>query len=206
MPNILPVTKSMAVQSMRHDTSKVEFFNDNELYQIFEYIQLKITKDPWKSDYHKRYLFLFKTLLRTGARIDEALALRPADFNLSINTVSLVTLKKKKPTTRVIPLHPELKDAVMGYFLDNHIDTKSQDLLFPMKRQAVDLYMKKMQKDLGMRIHAHKFRHTFAVKAILSGTPLNVLQQWLGHSSIFTTSIYLDITGMDTSDFMKRMS
>ncbi len=205
MPGILPVTKSIAVQSMRHD-SKIEFFSDDELYQIFEHIKLKIIKDHQKSDYHKRYLLLFKTLLRTGARIDEALALRPADFNLNINTVSLITLKKRKRTTRVIPLHPELKDAVMGYFLDNHIDTKNQDPLFPMKRQAVDLYMKKMQKDLGLRIHAHKFRHTFAVKAILSGTPLNVLQQWLGHSSIFTTSIYLDITGMDTSDFMKRMS
>ncbi len=205
MPNnIIPVPKNMAIQSMKQDI-KIEFFTDPELYQIFEYIQNKIDNDPKKIDYHKRYLLLFKTLLRTGARIDEALMLRPIDFNLNINTITLITLKKKKHTTRIIPLHPELKDAVMAYFLEYNINTKSSDLLFSMKRQAVDIYMKKMQKDLSTRVHAHKFRHTFAVKAILSGTPLNILQQWLGHSSIFTTSIYLDVTGMDTSDFMKRM-
>ena len=47
--------------------------------------------------------------------------------------------------------------------------------------------------------------HTFAVKAVLSGIPLNVLQKWLSHSSIFVTSIYTDITGMDTSQFMNQM-
>ena len=36
-----------------------------------------------------------------------------------------------------------------------------------MSRQVVDLYFKKMQDRLGFRIHAHKFRHTFAVKAIM---------------------------------------
>jgi site-specific recombinase XerD len=74
-----------------------------------------------------------------------------------------------------------------------------------MTRQSVDLFFKKMQKDLGFKIHAHKFRHTFAVKAILSGVPINILQKWLSHSSIFITSIYTDITGMDTSQFMNQM-
>jgi len=74
-----------------------------------------------------------------------------------------------------------------------------------MTRQAVDLYLKRMQKQLGFRIHAHKFRHTFGVKAILNHVPLSVLQEWLGHSSIFTTSIYTQITGMDTSQFMNQI-
>jgi len=44
-----------------------------------------------------------------------------------------------------------------------------------MTRQSVDLFFKKMQKDLGFKIHAHKFRYTFAVKAVLSGVPINIL-------------------------------
>jgi site-specific recombinase XerD len=74
-----------------------------------------------------------------------------------------------------------------------------------MTRQSVDLFFKKMQKDLGFKIHAHKFRHTFAVKAILSGVPINILQKWLSHSSIFITSIYTGVTGMDTSQFMNQI-
>ena len=57
----------------------------------------------------------------------------------------------------------------------------------------------------GIRIHAHKFRHTFAVRAIMYNVPLNVLQQRMGHSSVFTTSIYTQITGMDTLEFMERV-
>jgi integrase/recombinase XerD len=106
---------------------------------------------------------------------------------------------------RIIPLHSELRDVYMQYLLDKNISTKSEDPLFPMARQVVDLYLKKLQDKLGIKIHAHKFRHTFAVKAIMDQVPLNVLQQWLGHSSVFTTSIYTQITGMDTSEFMGRI-
>lgn len=86
-----------------------------------------------------------------------------------------------------------------------NISTKSGDPLFTMSRQVVDLYFKKIQDKLGFRIHAHKFRHTFAVKTLMDNVPLNVLQHWLGHSLIFTTNIYTQITGMDTSQFMERI-
>ena len=65
--------------------------------------------------------------------------------------------------------------------------------------------MGKLEKDLGFRIHPHKFRHTFGVAAVLSGVPLNVLQEWMAHSLIFITSIYTQITGMDTSRYMDQM-
>ena len=61
---------------------------------------------------------------------------------------------------------------------------------------------------LGMTIGCkseYKFRHTFAVRVIIDNVTLNVVQQWLGHSSVFTTSIYTQITGMDTSEFMERV-
>jgi len=31
---------------------------------------------------------------------------------------------------------------------------------FPVKRRAVDSYLKRMQRDPNFKIHAHKFRHT----------------------------------------------
>jgi len=43
------------------------------------------------------------------------------------------------------------------------------------------------------------------VKAILSGVPVNILQKWLSHSSIFITSIYTNITGMDTRQFKSKI-
>jgi len=201
--NIIPIPKSWKIQSTQKKIP-VEFFSDDEIFAMQSWIQGKI-QEKKREKYHKRYFLLFKTLLWTGARIDEALAIRPVDIHLDVNTINLITLKKRRPTVRTIPLHRDLKDAFMSYFIEFKIDIKSQERVFPMKRQAVDLYLKRMQKDLGFRIHAHKFRHTFGVTAILNHVPLSVVQEWLGHSSIFTTSIYTQITGMDTSQFMDQM-
>ena len=204
MNNIVPVPKNWKIQSSKRKIP-IEFFSDDEIFRMQEYIESKIKENKKRANYHRRYLLLFKTMLWTGARIDEILALRPVDIHLDINTIDLITLKKKKASMRTIPLHRDLKDAIMSYFIEFHVDVRSQDKLFPLTRQAVDLYLKRMQKQLGFRIHAHKFRHTFGVKAILNHVPLSVLQEWLGHSSIFTTSIYTQITGMDTSQFMNQM-
>jgi len=46
-------------------------------------------------DYYNKYYLLMKFLFRTGARIDEALMVRPVDINIELNTITLITLKKK---------------------------------------------------------------------------------------------------------------
>ena len=207
----LPIPKSMMIQSSGRALS-VDFFSDEEVQKVLHEISDKIVTDKRRSEKHKRYFLLVEFLYRTGGRIDEILMVRPSDVNLATNSIRLKTLKQGKDKNgvqrekyRVIPFHVDLRDAYMQYLLDMNISTKSEDPLFPMSRQVIDLYFKKMQDRLGIKIHAHKFRHTFAVKAIMDNVPLNVLQQWLGHSSIFTTSIYTQITGMDTSQFMERI-
>ena len=207
----LPIPKNMMIQSSGRSLS-IDFFSDEEVQKIFHEISEKINKDIRRSERHKRYFLLVEFLYRTGGRIDEVLLVKPSDVNLATNSIRMKTLKQgkdkngiQKQKYRVIPLHAELRDAYMQYLLDMNIPTKSEDPLFSMSRQVVDIYFKKMQEKLGFKIHAHKFRHTFAVKAIMDNVPLNVLQQWLGHSSVFTTSIYTQITGMDTSEFMGRV-
>ena len=207
----LPIPKNMMIQSSGRYLS-IDFFSDEEVQKIFNEISEKINKDIRRSDRHKRYFLLVEFLYRTGGRIDEVLLVKPSDVNLATNSIRMKTLKQgkdkngiQKQKYRVIPLHAELRDAYMQYLLDMNISAKSEDPLFSMSRQVVDIYFKKLQEKLGFKIHAHKFRHTFAVKAIMDNVPLNVLQQWLGHSSVFTTSIYTQITGMDTSEFMGRV-
>ena len=206
------VPRNMMIQSGGRSLS-LDFFSDEEVEKIFHEISEKINTDTRRSEKHKRYFLLVEFLYRTGGRIDEVLTVKPSDVNLATNSIRLKTLKQGKDKKtgiqrekyRIIPLHADLRDAYMQYLLDMNISTRSEDLLFPLSRQVIDLYLKKMQDKLGFKVHAHKFRHTFAVKAIMDNVPLNVLQQWLGHSSVFTTSIYTQITGLDTSQFMERV-
>ena len=222
---MLPVSRNNTLRSIQPNI-KVKFFSEEDLLEIFEFVKSRELADPKKANYHKRYGLLLKVLLRTGARIEEIVpydrsatvdrkgknnpaehypGLRPIDINLNLNTINILTLKKKKKTYRTLPLHPDLKDAVMQYFLEFHIDTKSDDPLFPIRRQSVDEYLDKIERSVDIKLNAHKFRHTFAVKALLDGVPINVLQKWLAHSSLAMTTVYADVLGMDTSDFMRNI-
>jgi len=70
---------------------------------------------------------------------------------------------------------------------------RSEDRLFRQTLPTITEFYRKMEKEIDaqygvkLHIHAHKFRHTFAIKSILAGVPLNVIQDWMGHSSIFIT-------------------
>ena len=45
----------------------------------------------------------------------------------------------------------------------------------------------------GKRIGTHTLRHSYARNLLLSDIPINYLSRWLGHSSIQTTLIYLEL-------------
>ena len=214
----MSVRSNMAIRARQPDI-KVSFFSDEDVENMLAYVDERIHADSKRRGYHKRYQLLLKTLLRTGARISEALMLKPSDINLQTGTITIVTLKKdprknpadlkpyaaRKLPKRTLPLHPDLKDAMMQYFLEMHVDVRSDALLFPITRGSVDNYLTKMEKSLGIKVNAHKFRHTFAVRSLIDGVPVNVLQKWLAHSSLMVTSVYADVLSMDTSQFMRQI-
>ena len=43
------------------------------------------------------------------------------------------------------------------------------------------------------RVVTHTFRHSYARHLLLHGVPINYLSRWLGHRSIQTTLIYLEL-------------
>jgi len=202
--SMIPVPRNVRIHSV-NPQMKIEFFTDEEIEGMKNYIQMQFKNNNKRSEVHKRYFAFIITLLRTGGRIDEVLQLKAKDFSFDANTIKLRTLKRRGEAYRVIPMHPELRSTILEYFLNSHIDPRSDEKVFKMTRQGVDKYFKKMQSSLGFRIHAHKFRHTFAVKAIMSGVPLNVLQKWLGHASVFSTNVYTEVTGVDTRGFMEMV-
>lgn len=149
---------------------------DEVVHAILDSINRKIEIDLRRASFHKRNFLLVNFLYRTGGEIDEVRMLKPIDINLSTNSVRIVTLKQKKDKKtqvskkeyRVIPMHTTLRDAYMQYLVEINISQKSNELLFPMPRQVIDLYLKRRGANVGIKdVHAHKLRHTFAVKAIM---------------------------------------
>jgi integrase len=48
-------------------------------------------------------------------------------------------------------------------------------------------------------------RHSFGANAVQSNVPPHLVQRWLGHASLRTTSIYGDVIGPDERAFAERM-
>ena len=69
--------------------------------------------------------------------------------------------------------------------------------------------VKDVMKQAGITAGLHAtpkgLRHGFGLHAIRCGLPLNLVQRWLGHSSMTTTAIYLQAMGQEEREFAARM-
>lgn len=81
------------------------------------------------------------------------------------------------------------------------------DRLLPLKPIHVRKIIHKYVKPLGMskRITPHTFRHTYASLLLEEGVDIKYIQEFLGHSSIKTTQIYLHTSSGRKREILAEM-
>ena len=87
--------------------------------------------------------------------------------------------------------------------LSEYISTQNIPMaqpIFCIKRCQVHTIVKKYGKMIGVDIHPHTFRHSFAIYLVRSGLDLRRVQQLLGHSNLNTTQVYLQF-----NDFVAKL-
>lgn len=145
-------------------------------------------------------------LAATGCRISEALALSEDSIDFEAGHVIVESLKKRgKQVFRTIPLSPPLL-RLLRDALDEGI--LGPDRLWPWSRMTgYRRVCEVMQAARVTGAHASPkgLRHAFGVSAIQSNIPLNLIQRWLGHADIKTTTIYTDAMGPEERQFASRM-
>ena len=142
-------------------------------------------------------LFL-RTLWETGARISEAIPITLADVGR--NGIRVLGKGGKE---RVIFIQDSLVSAILFYAQEQRLER--EDYLFPSRKgghitkQRADQIIKKAASRacLHRGVHAHLFRHGYAINFLNCGGRLDALQEQLGHSDINTTRIYLRLTSED---------
>lgn len=88
-------------------------------------------------------------------------------------------------------------------------ELKRDDSILDITRQRAFQIVKETVLKVGYdeeRAHPHTFRHSFAVFAVLSGVPILVIKNWLGHSNIQNTLIYMQVLGNDTRRFYEGLN
>ncbi len=143
---------------------------------------------------------LLAFLYNTGARIQEALDVRPCDLRFAAPACVRLTGKGRK--VRVCPLWPETVSALRG-LLARH-PRRDDEPLFqsrsgrPLGATGVRFklagYVAAAAKHsptlATKRVTPHTFRHSVAVALVSVGTDLTVIASWLGHASLETTNWY----------------
>ena len=151
--------------------------------------------DKAKKDRYRNYVLLL-TLWRTGMRNSDIVNLK----RQYIQDDTIIVRQGKGKKDRVIPLESELGN-LLGLFIDR---LKPRDKLFPINDRQVRNIVYKYSPD-ELDVHPHTFRHSFAVHCLKSGMNIRTLQRILGHTSLTTTQVYLDLVGKDIVDDFKKV-
>ena len=135
---------------------------------------------------------------RAGLRVSEALALETRDLHLDTERPTLRVRQGKGRKARVVPMHPELQTAFIaatsfGAVGQSRLIDVTRITTWRWVQQAVQRVTEAGQITPGRHVGTHTLRHSFARHMLLNGVPINFLSRWLGHYSIQTTLIYLEL-------------
>ena len=160
--------------------------------------------------YGLRDVTLMTVLYGTAARIDELLSIRIADLHLDVPKPYIV-ITGKREVTRTLYLLPRAVEYVKLYLSVFHGDCPANDdyIFFSpiqgkekkLSQQAVFKMLRKYAakahnncEDVPLNLHAHQFRHAKATHWLEDGMNIVQISFLLGHASVETTMVYLDIT------------
>lgn len=169
----------------------------------------------------QRMAVFFWTVYSLGLRLEEALNLHVGDIDSKRMMVHIHRGKGAKD--RYIPLPQSTLLMLRAFWLSHQhrtfvfpadgrdhrygrpakrTGTGAEPVPFasqartPMSVTAVQGAIKQITRkiDFGKKISTHTLRHCYATHLLEAGVPLRLIQQYLGHSSLQTTMIYLHLT------------
>lgn len=144
------------------------------------------------------------TMLYTGCRPAEAIALTRDDINLLTNEISInksvgsthtasgktIRTTKTRQSRRVVPIATPLKDRLVTYLAEHE-----HDLLFcdmngnPLEINWLSNYIHLVSKKAGVHITLYMFRHKFSTD-MLKVADLRTVQDLMGHEASGMTLSY----------------
>ena len=148
--------------------------------------------------YNERDRLFLRTLWETGLRISEAIRIRLKDV-----ARDGVRVLGKGNVERVIFVQDGLVSAILFHAQERGLNREGY--LFTSRRgghitkQRADQIIKRAASKarLHRNVHAHLFRHGYAINFLNCSGRLDALQEQLGHRDINTTRIYLRLSSED---------
>jgi integrase/recombinase XerD len=175
---------------------EVEVFTDVEIEKLLFYIQ--------SEEVTSRDRLIINLLLYSGIRVSELVNIKLKDIDILAMNLTISWGKGGK--RREVPLKNEVIESIKEYLEGERRGNKfagSEYLILTnrsakMDRDAVNKLLNKLEKRLGLRMHPHKFRHTFCTRLLKRGVELTTVAKLAGCASIQTTAIfYINTSAID---------
>jgi integrase/recombinase XerD len=190
--------RMLAVPFKRARSRPVDYLEFAEIQAVLAAI------DRSTSDGRRDY-GLLAAMFNTGARVQEIVALRIADFRIEAPPHLRLVGKGRKE--RVCPLWPQTADLLRALVAERARPPTADQPLFvnhrggPLTRFGVRYILAKYctQAQAAMptlarkRLHPQSMRHSTAVHLLRSGIDIVTISQWLGHASVTTTNRYTTV-------------
>ncbi|MEC8289726.1 MAG: tyrosine recombinase XerC [Pseudomonadota bacterium] len=155
---------------------------------------LEIASNRWIG---ARDVAILAMLYGCGLRIDEALNLDQEDAP----TNDIITITGKGGKERIVPVLPEVIDAVLKYRDVCPFPTAAGNPLFygvrgsRLNAGVMQRTVRMLRADLSLpeTVTPHALRHSFATHLLAGGGDLRTIQELLGHASLSTTQRYTNV-------------
>ena len=161
--------------------------------------------EPWIAARDWAVLLL---LYGAGLRIGEAVGLTGAILPLG----ATMSVTGKRDKTRIVPLLPAVKEAIIAYAAITPWGMARDKPLFrgakggPLPPGAIRKSVRSARAVLGLseRTTPHALRHSFATHLLGRGADLRALQELLGHASLSSTQIYTAVDAAHLLDVYRN--
>lgn len=166
------------------------------------------------AQYDPRDLAIIEVFLQTGMRLTELSRLKLMDIDVPQGRISKemfgsVTIHGKGRKTRTVTLNWKACRAIRSY-LAVRPRTDSPSLFITKFRagigpRSIENVIAKYLAEAGISgASVHTLRHTMATHMVKNGTKLDVVRQALGHTSLKTTGLYVDLAREVMDEEMQR--
>lgn len=195
------VAEALEVKPPRQPVVEPEAFTEAEELRILE-----AARTPRDS-------FLLEFMLRTGLRRSEVANVAIDDIIMGSDGAYVRVRRGKGAKDRIVPLdtgRSRFSRRLASYikttrpadaddrhlFLRGRRDPVTGDWE-PLDSEGIKMVLRRIGAETGIHVHAHKFRHTFATRALGAGVDSLVLQRALGHSTLAMVNRYVHFQAKD---------
>jgi tyrosine recombinase XerC len=198
------------ISSPKTEKKLPDFLTGDEVNQLFEANRKRTDKLAARDE------ALIELMFASGLRASEVVSLTLQTVNMRERMIRVFGKGKKE---RIVPFSQSAKEA-----MDSYLKNLRPELAFKCKKpdqgayfflndrgekltyRGLEYIMHEVEAKTGcyMKLHPHKFRHSFATKMLSQGADLRTIQELLGHESIGTTQIYTHITYTEMKNVYDR--